>query len=67
MESFPEVDEVQIVTFPVHTDIDASQLLDIIIELRAQIEDEILTYGHFARILDEEISVESGDSLLGGE
>jgi hypothetical protein len=61
MEGFPEIDEVQIVTVPVHSDVDSSQLLDIFIEMIAHIEDEILTYGSFARILEEEISVESGE------
>ncbi len=60
-------DNVQIITIPVHTDMDPSQLLDIAIELAARLQDEIESYGEEASVLEEEISVEDGDELRGGE
>ena len=60
-------DNIQIITIPVHTDMDSSQLLDIAIELAMRLQDEIETYGEEAHVLEEEVSVEDGDNLLGGE
>jgi hypothetical protein len=58
---------VQIVTIPIQTDMDPSQLLDIVIDLAARLVDEIESYGEEASVLEEEISVEDGDELYGGE
>ena len=64
-------DNIQIITIPVHTDIDPSTLLDIAIGLIREIEaqiDSVCGYGHTeGHVLEEEISVEDGDTLLGGE
>ena len=58
---------VQVVTIPIETECDPSTLLDIIIEMRDEIVDRIEQTGEFASILEEEISVEDGDVLKGGE
>ena len=58
---------VQIITIPVHTDIDPATLLDIAISLAADLEDQIESYGEGATVREEEISVEDGDDLYGGE
>ena len=58
---------IQIITIPVHTDMDSSQLLDIAIELAARLQDEIESYGEEGHVIEEEVSVEDGDNLLGGE
>ena len=60
-------DQLQIVTIPIETECDPSTLLDIIIEMRDEIIDRIEQTGEFANILEEEISVEDGDVLKGGE
>jgi hypothetical protein len=60
-------DQVQIITIPVHTDIDPSELLDLAISLIEDIEDRIESVGGEGRVLEEEISVEGDDSLRGGE
>ena len=60
-------DQVQIITIPVHTGMDPSQLLDIAIELAMRLQDEIESYGEEGHVLEEEISVEDGDILVGGE
>jgi hypothetical protein len=52
---------VQIVTIPIQTDMDPSQLLDIVIDLAARLVDEIESYGEEASVLEEEISVEDGE------
>jgi len=58
---------VQIITIPVHTDIDPSTLLEIAMQLAAELEDQIESYGEGATVREEEISVEDGDELYGGE
>jgi len=60
--------ETQIITIPVHTDIDPSLLLEIAIELAMNIENEIESHGGEGRVMEEEVSVEAGDdSIYGGE
>jgi len=59
--------QVQIITIPVHTDVDPATLLEIAISLIAEVEDRIDAAGGMARVLEEEISVEDGDDLHGGE
>ena len=59
--------QVQIITIPIHTDIDASTLLEIAISLIEEVEDRIDASGGMGRVLEEEISVEDGDDLHGGE
>ena len=61
------MENVQIITIPVRSDIDPSTLLDIAISLADNIADTIESYGEEATILEEEISVEDGDELYGGE
>jgi len=58
---------IQIITIPVHTDIDPATLLEIAINLAAELEDQIESYGEGASVREEEISVEDGDELYGGE
>jgi len=59
---------VQIITIPVHTDIDPATLLEIAINLAAELEDQIESYGEGASVREEEISVEDADdNLYGGE
>jgi hypothetical protein len=58
---------VQVITIPVHTDIDPATLLEIAISLAENVEDAIESYGEEGRVLQEEISVEDDDTLLGGE
>jgi hypothetical protein len=60
-------DNIQIITIPVHTGMDASQLLDIAIELASHLTREIEAYGEEGYVLEEEVSVEDDDALLGGE
>jgi len=60
-------DQVQIITIPVHTDIDASVVLEVAISLKEAIEDLIESYGYEAHVNEEEISVEDGDDLHGGK
>ena len=60
-------DNKQIITIVVNTDIDPSTLLDIAIEVAETLKDTIESYGAEASIIEEEISVEDGDTLLGGE
>jgi hypothetical protein len=61
-------DNVQLITIPVHTDIDPSTLLDIAIsfieDIKAAIES---SSGETAVIMEEEISVENDDTIFGGE
>ncbi len=61
-------DNVQLITIPVHTDIDPSTLLDIAIsfieDIKAAIES---SSGETAVIMEEEISVENDDAIFGGE
>ncbi len=58
---------VQVITIPVHTDIDPATLLEIAISLAENVEDAIESYGEEGYVLQEEISVEDDDTLLGGE
>ncbi len=58
---------VQIVTIPIHTDIDPAELLDIIIGMKGDIIEWIEQQCVEAHINEEEISVELGDELKGGE
>ena len=58
---------VQIITIPVRTTMDPAELLDIAIKIGEELGDWIGTYGEEATILEEEISVECGDELYGGE
>ena len=59
--------QVQIITIPVHTDIDPAALLEIAISLIEEVEDRIDASGGLGHVLEEEISVEDGDDLHGGE
>ena len=61
------MENVQIITIPVHTDIDPATLLEIVISLAAELEDQIESYGSGASIREEEISVEDGDDIYGSE
>ncbi len=58
---------VQIITIPVHTDIDPALLLEIAITLADEIADSIESYGGDGHVNSEEISVEDDDKLFGGE
>ncbi len=62
-----EDSRVQIVTIPIHTDIDPAELLDIMIGLKGHIIEWIEQQCIEAHINDEEISVEDRKELLGGE
>ena len=54
--------ETQIITIPVTTDMDATQLLDIVnTQISQLISDEIESYGYEAEDDDNEITVESID------
>ena len=56
---------MQEVTIMVHSDIDPSQLLDIVIGMREDLEWTIGSYGCPATIHEEEISVSVGGTLTG--
>ena len=58
---------VHIVTIPIQTEIDSSELLDIIICLKDTIIEWIEQQCVEAHINEEEISVEYGNELRGGE
>ena len=62
-----EDSRVQIVTIPIHTDIDPAELLDIMIGLRGTIIEWIEQQCIEAFINEEEISVELGKDIHGGE
>ena len=53
--------ETQIITIPVTTDLDPSQLLDIALELAEQLSDTVESYGAEATVDEAEVSVESSD------
>ncbi len=54
--------ETQLITIPVKTDMDASQLLDLITSQIVQtIADEIESYGNEAEVEEDDISVETLD------
>jgi hypothetical protein len=67
MENNMEESTVQIVTIPIHTEIDPAELLDIMIGLKDTIIEWIEQQCVEAHINEEEISVELGDKLEGGE
>ena len=62
---------VQIVTIPVHSDIDPSELLDIIISIRENIIEHVEQQCIECFIFDEEISVEYLENkqkeIIGGD
>ena len=62
-----EDSRVQIVTIPIHTEIDPAELLDIMIGLRGTIIEWIEQQCIEAHINPEEISVEDRKELHGGE
>ncbi len=49
--------ETQVITIPVRTNMDPSQLLDLANELAERLVDEIESYGEEAEIIEEEVSV----------
>ena len=54
--------ETQIITIPVTTDMDATQLLDIVnTQISQLISDEIESYGYEVEVDENEITVESID------
>jgi hypothetical protein len=54
--------EIQLITIPVTTDMDATQLLDIVnTQISQMISDEIESYGYEAEVDENEITVESID------
>jgi len=55
--------EVKTITIIIHSDIDASTLLDIANEAGQRIADDIESYGDEAIFLEEETSVETSDSI----
>jgi hypothetical protein len=51
--------QTQLITIPVKTDMDASQLLDIVLNQIAQtIADEIESYGNEAEVDEDDITIE---------
>ena len=57
--------ETQIITIPVTTDMDATQLLDIVnTQISQIISDEIESYGYEVEVDENEISVESIDDQI---
>ena len=50
--------ETQVITIPVQTTMDPSQLLDIAMEIAERLREEIESYGEEAEIDEEEICVE---------
>ncbi len=52
--------ETQLITIPITTDMDASQLLDIVnTQISQMLEDEIESYGYEVNVDENEITVES--------
>ena len=49
--------ETQVITIPVQTDMDPSQLLDLALELAERLKDEIESYGEEAQVDEDEICV----------
>ena len=64
---FPENADTHIVTIPVISNVDPAELLDIIIAIRENIIEMVEQQGIECDVLEEEISVEYQDELLGGE
>ena len=62
-----ENEQVKLITIPVYTDIDAAIVLEVAISLKEAIEDLIESYGYEVHVNEEEISVEDGVNLVGGE
>ena len=52
--------ETQVITIPVQTDMDPSQLLALAHELAERLLDEIESYGEDAQIDEDEVCVSSG-------
>ena len=50
--------ETQVITIPVRTAMDPSQLLDLAHELAERLVDQIELYGEEAEIVEDEVSVE---------
>jgi hypothetical protein len=54
--------ETQLITIPIKTDMDTSQLLDIVLNQIAQtIADEIVSYGNEAEVEEDDITIETLD------
>jgi len=54
--------ETQLITIPITTDMDASQLLDIVnTQISQMLEDEIESYGYEVNVDENEITVESAE------
>ena len=51
--------ENQIITIPVQTDMDPSQLFDLVLELTDRLKDEIESYGHEVEVDEGEVCVAS--------
>ena len=49
--------ETRIITIPIQTDMDPSQLLDLAIELAERLMDEIASYGEEAEFDEDEVCV----------
>ena len=64
---FPENADTHIVTFPVTSNIDPAELLDIIIAVRENIIEMVEQQCIECDILEEEISVEHKSEVYGGE
>ena len=64
---FPENADTHIVTFPVISNVDPAELLDIIIAVRENIIEMVEQQCIECDILEEEISVEYKNDLHGGE
>ena len=64
---FPENADTHIVTIPVISNVDPAELLDIIIAVRENIIEMVEQGCIECDILEEEISVEYKEELLGGE
>ena len=57
----------QIITIVLHTDLDSSTVLELAQQLGCQLADEAESYGETVIFNEEEISVEYGTEILGGE
>jgi hypothetical protein len=61
------MENVQIITIPVRTTMDPAELLDIALKIGEELEGWIESHGEEATVLEEEVSVEDGDEIYGGE
>ena len=57
----------QIITIVLHTDLDASTVLELAQQIGCQLADEAESYGEEVIFNEEEVSVEYGTQILGGE